>query len=405
MLTIRNFDDVVATVRGATKSNKENVFHTWDGWISRGVLHIVSRSGAATQSIWYFGVGEHRGKRLMFKNTAGEAYVYARPGARNALEEALLAMNEHCQFEQVGKIVDQQFYSGGWNMPPIVSDGIVTRLNENSTSWARVEGGSYVIHFDDHYGNAPLRPVRVVYTPGADLAHVAKVAAAELLTRRFRQYNATWDNDEVQRELHTLARDTAEGYPYPDAIRERLWDAAREYNRWLFEEEGLEEGLRYWLPEQVAYRATVEEVIAQIKRDFRLYQDEGCDDVAVFLPAGEIPDWDSLLGWDGKVSRWSYNSGYRDGALRLPESPVMKAVDEWPTWIEERIREECARWPSDAKRVPENLQLADDPAIVAIKPTYRDSSRYGQVMIVNGRDPNVGFGRVQWNRFWDQRAA
>ena len=68
------FDAVVAAVSGATKETQANIFHTWDGGVSKNVLHIVSRSGARAKDIWHFPLDGCQGATLFFKNTTGTAY-------------------------------------------------------------------------------------------------------------------------------------------------------------------------------------------------------------------------------------------------------------------------------------------------------------------------------------------
>lgn len=439
MLTIKNFDEIATAVQvaGATKSKKHNFFHNWHGWVSKEVLHVVTTSGAATRPIWHFPLAENAGKRLilMLKNTTGEAYVYIRPGAQNVLEEVALGMSQHCRFERQ-LVLDVELQTRGTgcghctdNRPywfVVLTDGEIELLREGpkgchaganykyecpeGADTVRVKGGTYAIQIDVHQWRSGAVPKKVVTTPQANLAHVAKILQAEEMTRRLSFGYTAWANDgshhpeEARLEIIQLATEVAEGYPYPDDIRERTWKLCGEYEPACFLPEGLRDKVSYLRPSEVAHRALVEEVVSQIKRDFHLYQAKGCDEVAVFLPKSETPNWDSLLGFNGKVCRWSHQSGYR-GTPRFPEKPEMQKVSVWPIWVDERVREACEKSRHDLSHVPENLQLAADAAIVVIRKDYWESSRYGQVMIVNGRDPNVGFGRVLWNRFWNQRAA
>lgn len=72
------FKEVVERCECATKRNKFNFYHTWWGWLSNGVLHVVSTSGAASRPIWHFNVSENRGKMLLLNNTTRSAYCYTR---------------------------------------------------------------------------------------------------------------------------------------------------------------------------------------------------------------------------------------------------------------------------------------------------------------------------------------
>lgn len=206
MLVIMNFDKVITAVCGATKSKQKNIFHTWDGWTSCGVLHIVSRSGASSRTIWHFDINENIGKRLMFKNTASSAYVYVRPGAQNELEEEALAMNPHCRFEQQTTLnVEMQTHASGlpcidnsmmWFV--ILTDGniktakkaeIVRRTvnNKRHTEYrigpdtVHITGGTYAIQGDVGQSQALIEPIRVVITLQADLTNIIKILRSAYL--------------------------------------------------------------------------------------------------------------------------------------------------------------------------------------------------------------------------------
>ncbi len=445
MLTIKNFDDVVAeiTAASATKKKKYNFFHNWHGWVSKQILHVVTTSGAATRPIWHFPLVENAGKRLMLKNTTGEAYVYTRPGAQNVLEEVAMGMSQHCRFEQQ-LVLDTELQTRGTgcghctdNRPywfVVLTDGKIELLREGpkgrhaganykyecteGADTVRVTGGTYAAQIDVHQWGSGAVPIKVVATPQADLAHIAKILKAEEVTRRLSFGYTSWTNDgshhpaEARTEIVQLAFEVAEGYPYPDDIRERIWKLTGEHTPAVFVPEELRARVAYQRPSEIAHRALVESVVRQIRDDFRLYMAEGHDELAVFLPANETPDWDSLFGGDSKLGSWQLSNerlgiwrGYNDSMPRLPGDAVMRPVEDWPAWIEDRLREACEKSRHDLSHVPDNLRLADDPAILVLKEEYFGSFGRDLVKIRNGRDPNTGFARVQWNRFWDQQWA
>lgn len=75
MTSGNDFDEIVASLikQSATKQNQKNIYHTWYGWVSKDVLHVVSTSGARRREIWHFGVEKNKGRQLLFKNTTGTA--------------------------------------------------------------------------------------------------------------------------------------------------------------------------------------------------------------------------------------------------------------------------------------------------------------------------------------------
>lgn len=437
------FDYVVALVDGASKANKATIYHTWDGWISKGVLHITSRSGARARDVWHFSVKENKGKRLLFKNKTHAAYVYARPGAQNVLEKIALNLNRFCRFEYPER-VDLTMHTRGSgcghctdNNPPwyvVLTDGELEVVKEADvvthhfnrhhvgcpigTDRVRVLGGTFAIQVDVGQRRSRVEPTKVVVRKGADLAHIAKVLDAEAVTRRLSFGYTSWSGDgshhseEARADILRLAGDVADGYPYPDHIRERVWKLTGEHTPVVFVPEELRARVAYQRPSEIIHRALVESVVQQIRNGFYLYMAECHDGLAVFLPNDEYPDWDTLFSGSGKLGSWQLSNerlgvlrGYNDSMPRLPGDAVMQAVEEWPVWVEERLREACEKSRYDLPHLPDNLRLADDAALMIIRDDYLGSSRKGQAMIRNGCDPNVGFGRVQWNRFWDARAT
>lgn len=138
MLRRMSFDEAVANCNEATKENKTNLCHTWWGWVSKGVLHVVSSSGARSREIWHFDVRKNARGRIFFKNTTGSAFVYVRPGAQSRFEEAVYSMGI-VSIEYVDQIEIEMLtrgtgcnHSTNRNAPwySIVTDGEVELIRE-----------------------------------------------------------------------------------------------------------------------------------------------------------------------------------------------------------------------------------------------------------------------------------
>jgi len=82
----KNFNEMVTLANGATKRNQAHLYHTWYGWITNGVLHVTSDSGARSKDIWHFPIGKCAGGVLIFKNTTGVAYCYTRKNPKALTE-------------------------------------------------------------------------------------------------------------------------------------------------------------------------------------------------------------------------------------------------------------------------------------------------------------------------------
>lgn len=76
MIHKTRLNDVVSAVANGTRENPTNFYHTWYGWVSKGVLHVKSTSGARAREIWHFGIGQGTGSDLILKNTTGTAFCY-----------------------------------------------------------------------------------------------------------------------------------------------------------------------------------------------------------------------------------------------------------------------------------------------------------------------------------------
>jgi hypothetical protein len=76
MINKMGFMDVVAAVADGSREKPIAFFHTWSGWVSKGVLHIKSGSGARAREIWHFSVEQSKGSDILFKNTTGTAFCY-----------------------------------------------------------------------------------------------------------------------------------------------------------------------------------------------------------------------------------------------------------------------------------------------------------------------------------------
>lgn len=114
-----NIDEIVEILvsNNATKEEQYNFCHTWWGWVSKGVLHITSQSGARARDIWHFGLKEKAGSTLFLKNTTGIADCWTtRPAhAEKDPYERILRM---CKVSKKAlirhQIGEEKTFSGSW---------------------------------------------------------------------------------------------------------------------------------------------------------------------------------------------------------------------------------------------------------------------------------------------------
>jgi len=220
MLHHMSFDEIVAACDGATKQEKANFYHTWWGWISKGVLHVCSTSGAASRKIWHFDVRQNFGSRMFFKNTTGVAYCYIRPGAQNHLEEVVFKLNPHARIEYVTTLdgvemltrgsgcnhqIDNRkkwfsFLTDGGRLLKYEADKVIgLTTNEShhgcpteSDVWT-LNGGSYALQFEVNTRSLQ----RVLVTPNTSQEMVVEVIRVEGMLLSIAPYE-DWRRSEEQ---------------------------------------------------------------------------------------------------------------------------------------------------------------------------------------------------------------
>lgn len=407
------FDAVVAAVSGATKEKQANIVHTWDGWVSKNILHVTSRSGARAKDIWHFDVEKCQGATLFFKNTTGTAYCYTRPGPKDEFEAVLRGLNPRVTFEYVSAINTEMYTRGtGCNHDTghgswysVLSDGEVTvthpagRVEHHSNQYhigcptgpdtVRVTGGTYAVQYEEN--NTGVR--RVMVTPTADRDIVVSILRAHA---RIRSGSGRRDASGINENLKLIAS----GVRVPDSVVEGTLRSAESYGT---VREGVDTALlekaKYYHPEEVKYRAEVTRVLAWVKDNLSpfLTQNERDGNIVILLPKSlGTPEWKSLFAHFGETDQ-------RINLVRGVAEPI--PAQELPDWAVEKIRIACetARGGTDIYHVVDNMMTARKLAVTIFeKPTdFHSYPRGGaDVLLHNGPNPNVGFGRVQWNRWF-----
>ncbi|MEZ4103973.1 MAG: hypothetical protein R3B60_01670 [Candidatus Paceibacterota bacterium] len=196
------FDEVVSDLvaSDATKKNQKKICHTWDGWVSKGVLHVTSRSGARRREIWHFDVEKNAGRLLFFKNTTGTADCWTKGCGDNALEKFILDISPHVKIQRVSNI-DHVVHSRGsccnhslnrfgvWCY--YLTDGSEALIHKANTvkshfnqyhigcptepDQIRVTGGTYAVQWTNKN-----TLTSIVYTPDADMASVIEAIRSKL---------------------------------------------------------------------------------------------------------------------------------------------------------------------------------------------------------------------------------
>jgi len=411
-VTVRNmqFQAVVSAVTGATKEQPANIVHTWDGWVSKNVLHVVSRSGARAKDIWHFPLDKCQGATLFFKNSTGTAYCYTRPGPKDDFEAVLRGMNPRVTIENVSAINAEMFTRGtGCNHDTrngsrysVLADGEVTvtraagRVDYHSNQFhigcptdpdtVQVEGGTYAIQFEEN--NTGVR--RVLVTPAANRETVLAVLRAHARVR-----GGCKDAEGINENLRLIAS----GAKVPDSVVEGTLRRAESYGTVLKGvDTALLEKAKYYHPEEVKYRAEVARVFAWVRDNMSPYLTENKDDgrIVILLPKKlGVPNWRTLFDF------WNKEDG-RLNLVRGVTEPI--PAGELPEWAVEKIRAACLC--GDVYHVIKNMVTASKLAVTIFEKecsVHHYPRRGRDVLLHNGRNPNDGFGRVAWNRWWENK--
>jgi len=171
-----DFNNVVAQVikAGATRSKQYNIHHTWYGWVTKDVLHVVSQSGAKRREIWHFDIEKNAGREVYFKNTTGTADCWlvipagweADPYIRllRLCKQSKKVLHRH----QVG---DEVFLSGTWahlycHVPGRSSTTLVTDSTEEVVKGELLKEGN-MSHFESRTWEVSLKEASWAVVRGA----------------------------------------------------------------------------------------------------------------------------------------------------------------------------------------------------------------------------------------------
>ena len=247
----------------------------------------------------------------------------------------------------------------------------------------QVVDGTYAVQFEEN--NTGVR--RVLVTSTANREAVIAILRAHARVRSGRS-----DVDGINENLRLIAS----GAKVPDSVVEGTLRAATSCS-------GVDADLKkqalYYHPEEVRYRAEVARVLAWVKENLSTFvtQNERDGNIVVLLPKSlGTPHWKTLFDHWGK----------EDGRLNLVRGvaePV--AAEGLPDWAVAKLLVACERAKicTDIYHVIDNMKTATKLAVTIFeKPSdFFSYPRRGEdVLLHNGQDPNVGFGRVQWNRWF-----
>ncbi len=199
-----NFDDMILVATGATKKNQANLYHTWYGWVSKDILHITSRSGAARRKIWHFKIEREGGKNLMLKNTTRIADCWTKTVGENELEVEVFRMNPLAKVEYVDGI-DYVLKSRGAGCSHSTSNGREEWWYITTDGQQEVirEAGVVENHFNQYHIGCPLGYDEVRVTGGS--------------------FAANWNNKHQLRQVYVVRGTNLESVALQLKVQDELW--------------------------------------------------------------------------------------------------------------------------------------------------------------------------------------
>lgn len=404
----KKFDEVVCELVAAqaTKNNQNNFYHTWYGWVSKNTLHITSKSGARRKEIWHFGVDDHQGKNLMLRNTTGTADCWTKSAGENELEKLVFGLNPYAKVEYVEKINHTLQSRGtdcghqtsrGHNWWHILADGnkTITRkagVVENHSNQfhigcptgsddVQVTGGTYAINWSNRYS---FSIDRLYITPDANPEDIIFQIQV-----RHDLWRIPYNGLGMGAEKRAMCELAAQGRLQPSLVAELLEKVSYqgrpdvEINAELFER------VKYYHPDSIRQRELTNRIIGIISDGEKFEFFEGSS-IVIILPKGKDLVWETKETTP-TFSRHSFNTVLSQ--WRYGDNTQAKKVHHLSEWAENEVRKTCYKeLDCDLEHVEDNITMASDIVIVI--------ERDGKTVMKNGENPNVGWGRVAWNRWF-----